>query len=96
MEGEVCRGRGMNTWGGRMDQLMKKTGLRLEMAVIRGETEVLRVVPRGWGCRRGRLVESDSVIYFSSFGYVRPVLTRTAPIDLGPFLGSTGITDIKR
>ena len=35
VEGEVCRGRGMNTWGGRMDQLMKKTGLRLEMAVDR-------------------------------------------------------------
>ena len=43
------------------------------------------VVTRGWGCKRGRLVESDSVIFFSLFGYVRPVLTRTAPIDLGPF-----------
>ena len=66
MEGEVCRERGMNTWGGRMDQLMKKNGLRLEMAVgeIRGETEVLRVVPRGWGCKRGRLVESDCNLLF--------------------------------
>ena len=35
VEGEVCRGRGMNTWGGRMDQLMKKNGLRLAMAVDR-------------------------------------------------------------
>ena len=25
----------MNTWGGRMDQLMKKNGLQLEMAVDR-------------------------------------------------------------
>ena len=25
----------MNTWGGRMDQLMKKNGIRLEMAVDR-------------------------------------------------------------
>ena len=71
-------------------------GWRWQLIGIRGEAEVLRVVPRGWGCKRGRLVESDSVIFFSSFGYVRPVLTRTAPIDLGPFLGSTGITDIKR
>ena len=71
-------------------------GWRWQLIGIRGETEVLRVVPRGWGCKRGRLVESDSVIYFSSFGYVSPVLTRTAPIDLCPFLGSTGITDIKR
>ena len=49
VEGEVCRGRRLNTWGGRIDQLMKKNGLRLDMAVIgiRGEMEVLRVVPRG-------------------------------------------------
>ena len=60
------------------------------MIGIREETEVLRVIPRGWGCKRGRLVESDSVIFFSSFGYVRPVLTRTAPIDLGPFLVPQG------
>ena len=81
-----------------MDPLMKKNGLRLEMAVDRysWRNGSGRVVPRGWGCKRGHLVESDSAIFFSSFGSVRPVLTRTAPIDLGPFLGSTGITDIKR
>ena len=35
VEGEVCRGRGMNTWGGRIDQLIKENGLRLKMAVDR-------------------------------------------------------------
>ena len=35
VEGEVGRGRGMNTWGRRMNQLMKKNELRLEMAVDR-------------------------------------------------------------
>ena len=35
VEGEVCRGSGKNTWGGRVDQLMKKTELQLEMAVDR-------------------------------------------------------------
>ena len=63
-------------------------GWRWQLIGIRGETEVLRVVPRGWGCKRRRLVESDSVILFSLFGYVRPVLTRTAPIDLGPIFFS--------
>ena len=28
VEGEVCRGHGMTTWGGRMDQLMNKNGLQ--------------------------------------------------------------------
>ena len=33
--GEVSRGRKMKTWNGRLDQLMKKKGLRVEMAVDR-------------------------------------------------------------
>jgi hypothetical protein len=35
VEGKVCRGRRRNTWGGRLDQLMKKKGLKVEMAVDR-------------------------------------------------------------
>ena len=65
VEEEVCRGRVMNAWGGRMDQLMKKSGLRLEMAVDRNSWRngSVRVFLRGWGCKRGGLVESDSVIF---------------------------------
>ena len=70
-----------------MDQLMKKTGLRLEMAVDRNswrnKSDAGRYT-RGKGCKRGRLVESDCN-FFSSFRYVRPMLTRTTPIDLGHF-----------
>ena len=32
VEGEVRRGRKMNTWGGRMDRLMKNRDLHAEMA----------------------------------------------------------------
>ena len=35
VEGEVRRGRKMNTWGGRMDRLMKNRDLHLEMAADR-------------------------------------------------------------
>jgi hypothetical protein len=35
VEGEVGRGRGMNTWGGRLDKLMKKKDLQVEMTADR-------------------------------------------------------------
>ena len=35
VEGEVRRGRKMNTWGGRMDRLMKNRDLHVEMAADR-------------------------------------------------------------
>ena len=35
VEGEVRRGRKMNTWGGRMDRLMRNKDLHVEMAADR-------------------------------------------------------------
>jgi hypothetical protein len=35
VDGEAYRGRKMYTWGGRMDRVMKKKGMRVNMAVDR-------------------------------------------------------------
>jgi hypothetical protein len=51
---------------------------------------VLRLDPRGWGCKRGRQVESHSIFFFSVFGYVGHVLARTVPTDLAIFADAQG------
>ena len=72
-----------------MDQLMKKPELRLEMAVDRNSWRNGSAPGRPTRVEVQTRASSRNLLcnVLSSFGYVRPVLTRTAPLDMGPFFG---------
>ena len=68
VEGVVRRVRKMNTWGGRMDRLMKNRDLHVEMAADRDAWREggARRQPTRLGLRtRGGRVENDSGFWFS-------------------------------